>query len=435
VATPRPETVEREQPTRVEPLWTLNLFLLFQGQAVSAVGTALFQVALLLWILEATGSATLMGLVMMAGTIPGVVLGPIGGVVADRVSRKALIVWGDAVLGTVMLTLAVPFFFFAEHTTLIVGWLFAVACVNGTVQAFFRPAVMAAMPDMVATRRLDAANSWFGASAAVAQVLGQAIGGVLFRTLGAPALVLINGVTFLLSALSETFIRLPTFRTVPQAGRLGRKLAAELIEGLRYAMNERGLVPLTLIFTTLNLLTVPIAIALPIMVRDDLGLSADWYGYALAALGAGSLLGFAVVGNMALDGARRHQAIVLGSMGIGLGMGTVAFIENGWMLVVSLFVVGIMLPPINVSIMTLLQSTTPQALRGRVMSLVSTLTGAAIPLSAGLAGVLIDALDQDVRLVIRMMAAGTLLTALLFLMLRNVRHFTSTVIEVRRGAT
>ena len=103
-------TEETEAALPRDRLLNRDFVLLWRGQAVSGVGTSLSQIATIYWLLQATGSATTMGLVSMAGAIPGVLLGPIGGAIADRFSRRRLIVIGDALLGVAMLLVGIAFF-------------------------------------------------------------------------------------------------------------------------------------------------------------------------------------------------------------------------------------------------------------------------------------------------------------------------------------
>ncbi len=76
-----------------------NFVLIWLGQMVSQIGTQMFSLALLFWILETTGSATMMGLVAMSAALPGALLGPFGGTLADNMSRKHLMIYADAIRG------------------------------------------------------------------------------------------------------------------------------------------------------------------------------------------------------------------------------------------------------------------------------------------------------------------------------------------------
>src|SRR6056297_2290353 len=150
-----------------------------------------------------------MGLLAMTAMIPGVVLGPLGGTMADRWSRKLIIVLGDVANGVLIITIAALMFLAPEATELIITLLFIEAAVGGVVMAAFRPAISAAIPDLVPESKIEAANGLYQSSFQVSMLIGQSIGGLLFRVLGAPLVMLIDGITYLFSALSESFIELP----------------------------------------------------------------------------------------------------------------------------------------------------------------------------------------------------------------------------------
>ncbi|MHC4500988.1 MAG: MFS transporter, partial [Planctomycetota bacterium] len=194
------------QPIR---LLNKNFVLLWQGQLVSQLGTQAYAIAMMFWIKHQTGSATLMGLIMMVSQLPAVLLGPIGGAYADRHSRKLIIVLCDLVNGVVVLVLAAILFMASDGTDIVIAALFTVGIITSAVGAYFRPAVGAAIPDIVPTDKVAAANSMNQVSVQGATLLGQGAGGVLYRILGAPILFLVDGLTYIFSAVSEMFITIP----------------------------------------------------------------------------------------------------------------------------------------------------------------------------------------------------------------------------------
>ena len=120
-----------KQPSR---LMNKNFFLLWQGQFVSRLGSQAYMIAMMFWLKHATGSATLMGTLMMLSMLPMVLLGPFGGTFADLHSRKKIIVVSDLVFGVSVLSLAAVMFTMPEATGLIVVWLTVVSVVSGVVR-------------------------------------------------------------------------------------------------------------------------------------------------------------------------------------------------------------------------------------------------------------------------------------------------------------
>ena len=123
------------------------------------IGTQAFTIAMVFWIKDATDSPTLVGLLQMLAFLPGVLLGPLAGTFADRHSRRTIIIVCDLLGGMAVLSLAIAMLSGIQNNDLILSWIFIVAIFIGTTQAFFRPAVTAAIPDLVPHERLEAANS------------------------------------------------------------------------------------------------------------------------------------------------------------------------------------------------------------------------------------------------------------------------------------
>ena len=172
-----------------------DFVLLFQGQLVSQIGSSIYMIALIFWVKHATESATLVGLLSMTAAIPGVLLGPFGGTMADLFSRKMIIVLGDVINGVLIISIATVMFLLPESTNLIITLLFIEAVIGGTVMAVFRPAIGAAIPDLVPANKVEAANGMYQSSAQIAMLLGQSVGGLLFRILGAPVVMMTMRIT------------------------------------------------------------------------------------------------------------------------------------------------------------------------------------------------------------------------------------------------
>ena len=125
---------QNKHPVR---LWNRDFLLLWQGQLISQVGQRAFNLAMIFFIKEATGSASLVGLMMMLSSLPGVLMGPLGGTFADNFSRKKILVYGDLINGLFVLSLAIVMFVLPNNSGLSLGWLFVVATAGAIIFAFF----------------------------------------------------------------------------------------------------------------------------------------------------------------------------------------------------------------------------------------------------------------------------------------------------------
>jgi MFS family permease len=339
-----------------------------------------------------------MGTLSMLATLPGVLLGPIGGTLADMFSRKKIIVFSDLINGICVLSLVVLLFWQPENVSLIIVWLFVVTIVIGTVAAFFRPAVSASIPDLVPKEKLTGANSMNQSSLQISLFFGQGVGGVLFRILGAPVLFLIDGLTYLFSALSESLITIP--QNIPEKGKnakeIFRKFKSDTKEGFKYVWKDRGLRYLLITATFLNFFLAPIGVLLPFFVEDHLGATPDWFGFILASLGIGALVGYSIAGTLKLKGPTRGKLTIVYLFLNVLGFGLLGLATTPMVAMIMTFFLGIFSGMVNICIMTILQWTTPSEIRGRVFGVLGTIAGGLYPIGMGLSGVVADLTGRNI---------------------------------------
>lgn len=361
---------------------------------MSQVGSQAFVVAAMFWIKHATQSGTLMGLVMMLGTLPYVLLGSIGGVIADRSSRKRILVVCDLTAGLAVLALSLVMATVPVATTLLIACLCAVSALLGAVGAFFQPAIIAVTPTLVPPERLAAANSLRDGSGDVAALVGQAVGGVALRVLGAPLLFLIDGVSYLFAAASTSLAAIP--RTTGDATDGERPgIRDSLRQGFAFIGQERGLKSLVIVSTLANFFAAPFVVVLPFFVEDTLRASSDWFGYLIASIGAGGLIGYAIAGGV--QRARGAFVLIACLFALSASVLTLALVTSRLPAVALLVVLGTAGAVFNVGVVTVLQRRTPDALRGRVFGMVQTLAMATTPVAMLLAGVVADAIGRDAR--------------------------------------
>ena len=414
-----------------QKLFNRNFVLLWQGQLVSQLGTQLHSIALMFWIKEATGSGSLMGLIMLTAMLPGVILGPLGGTIADRYSRKKIIVLTDLMRGLAVLSLAGVMLLEPDATRLLLIWLFVVTITTAILGAFFRPAISASIPDLVPRPRISAANSLNQSSLQVSVFIGQGVGGTLFRILGAPLLFLIDGISFVLSGISEMFIQIPQ----PERGESeggGRLLAQfwhETLAGFHYVWQRRGMRTLFIFAGLLNFITAPIAVMLPFYVQDHLKVTTDWFGFLLAGLGLGTLIGYGLAGAIKMSGRTRGMLSIVLLCLLGLLFGSIGLGRSPLVALALFLSLGIASGMFNISIMTILQLTTPSEIRGRVFGLLETMAAGLMPIGMGLGGIVIDLVDHKVASIFLVLGIVMSAITLLFACDRHFRDFLASDLE------
>ena len=416
----------RRGPTR---LFNKNFLLLWQGQAVSFIGDELFDIILILWIKELTGSATMTGLFLAVGGFVYMAVTPLAGTFADRYSRKKIIVWTDLLQGGAMIGLALLVLFWPQSTQFILICLFIVIIFGEALNSFFGPAMIAAVPDIVPKSKLEQANSAMDVSHSVSVFLGQAMGGMLFRIVGAPIIIFFNGISFILSAFSELFIDIP--QTVPKKEESFQgQMAAfrqETMAGFRYVRETVGLRQLIILMSVLNFFVAPGLVLLPFFVEDFMLVGPEWYGFLLAAAGVGAIVGSVAAGVLSLSGNAQSRIVLFSFLMQALLLGSLGMVRSPWLALLLLLLTGICEGVIGIKTTTLIQATTPSEMRGRVFALLGTLTAAIMSIGFGVAGIVADLADQNIPLVFLLSSGIAAVIILWFAAGKELRTFLSTV--------
>ncbi len=268
-------------PENLDPLRTREFRLLFSGQAVSVLGDRMVAVALAFAVLEIGGSVSDVGLVLAAGTFPLLVTVLVGGVVADRASRRAVMVVADLLRVVSQGAMA---------ALLIAGvaevWMLALlAGVAGAATGFFGPASTGLLPEVVLVEQLQPANALRASAVSTGEILGPAVAGVLVAAAGAGWAIAIDAMTFAVSAACLVMLRIPA-RVAAQP----RSFVADLREGWVAFRSRRWVWTFVAYFAIVNLLWGAWGTLGPIVAERDFGGAAAW-GTVLAAMGVGALAG------------------------------------------------------------------------------------------------------------------------------------------------
>ncbi|MBW2465983.1 MAG: MFS transporter [Deltaproteobacteria bacterium] len=375
-------------------LFNKNYLLLWQGQTVSMLGVSLSMIALMLWIVETTDSATIMGSLLMVAAIPNIILGPLSGALADRYSRKKIIVVCDVVSGLLSLAMALTLVLYAKMPGLAISAIFVIYVGMAVTNIFFSSAVIAITPDLVPPDKVAAANALEMVLQQTAELFGRGFGAVLYRIFGGPFIFVLDGLTFLFSAVSESFIT--TIQKPP--GGLGdwrkslQQLYRDTIEGFAYVLDNRGLRSVIWVYGALNFFVEPFFVLMPFYVKDSrfLNASLDWVGYIFAGLALGTTIGYWLPAMLPKRGRTIGWLILVGMFCMGIGYGCLAVVHQAWIALLLMTANGILTGLNSNYIYSRLQICTPQEIRGRVLSVLTTLVLCVSPVGMGIAGLVAD---------------------------------------------
>jgi MFS family permease len=348
----------------------------WSSQLVSGIGTWAQSVAQSWLVLEITHSAVMLGTVTMLQFLPMLIFPLLGGVIADRLPRRRMLIatQSAAMLQALLLgTLAA--------TGMVQLWEVAVlALLLGLTNAFNNPAAQAFVPELVGSDLVADAVAINSIQFNLARMIGGAVGGVTVALWGIPGALFLNAVSYLPAVLVLARIR-PRHATVRQR-RGDTRVVHEVAEGLRYALTTPPVRRVVLLFGVVGLLGFNWQVALPLLAVALHG-GVTGFGTLMSALGAGSLIAGAM---LARNRRPSEQRLALG--GLGLGAALVLLSASSWygaslLLMVLAGFVGVVA---SVTANTLLQMRTPDALRGRVMSIYVLLMGGTTPVGAFLLG-------------------------------------------------
>jgi MFS family permease len=272
---------------------------LIGASAASEIGNWLYNAALLVYVYSATHSAGWVGAATICRLLPYVLLGPFGGAVADRYSRRTVLLAGDAVRMLLMVAIATTVAG-AGPVALVIA-LTAVATAAGCAE---RPAAMALLPRLVGEIRLGPANALLHTVQDLGVLIGPAIGAILLAVAPAWVAFLANGATFAISA-----VLISTMRPDPvSAGGRGSGVA-QLAEGLRTVRTTGHALWLIAIVAMAEFTYGAQTVQLVVYAKQSLALGSGGYGVLLAAAGAGGLLSALVNGRLSTG--RRISLIII----------------------------------------------------------------------------------------------------------------------------
>ena len=353
------------------------------GQVVSQIGDRIHTLAVIWLVYSWTRSGTALGLVLIAATLPSVVISPWAGAVSDRMSRKQIAIACDVVRSVLVIILAGVAYYGLLNMAVVV----VMTALISIASAFFNPATLAMIPSIVSSQDLGRANAITQLSANASGALGFLMGSGLIVAIGVPAAFLFNGGSFFVSAL---LIRKIAYRYSPSVGTLS--FVSDLKEGWTVVrgmpMVSRMLGPLVVV----NFLFSSLSVLIPIFAEGVFKSGSAGVGLFLASYTCGMFLAA-----LALSAFRpkatisllvTSSLIVVGGSFLAMGL-----VERFPLFVVALVLVGFALNGVNICLITLFQRVIPGEVRGKFFSLLTAVALSAQPIAYGLIGWFADLVD------------------------------------------
>lgn len=390
--------------------------VLWSGSLVSNVGTWMETVALGRYVQERTGQAKWAGLVAAAGFLPTAVVGLFGGALADRVSRRRLII----IASLVQAVFAAVLTWMVSQGTATPGWISLFALLGGAGGALGFPAWQTAVPDMVPPDEVPAAIGLSSVQWNLGRVIGPAIAGVVMSVWGITVALLCNVVSFFAVTVAAAAVRIP-----PRVAAARTSMWQTVMDGWRTVRRTPALRVMNHAMRLNSLVAAPFIALIPAMVEQVLHAGRAANSALVTAQGVGAVLAGVLIGSFVerwgLRGTMLRWMWTLAPALVLYGLA-----PNLWTMTVALAVVGAAYMGCMSTFSTIGQTRSPEAARGRVMAINNATLGLLYPIGAIAAGWLGD------RVGLRQVTVGTgVLMALAMLTARILRPGCTAPIDAR----
>ena len=404
------------------PNWKVPFFTIWTGQAFSLLGSKIAQFALIWWLTEQSGSATVLAMASLVGLIPEIVLGPLAGAYVDRWNRRIVMIVADT--GIALASLWLAYLFWVD--TIQIWHVYVILFLRSIGGSFHSTAMQASTSLLAPQEQLTRVAGMNQTLNGLLNIFGAPLGAYLMDLLPLHGVMMIDVGTAALAIAPLFFVHIPQpQRAASETGSpKEQSIWADMRDGLRYLWNWPGLVILTVSAMAFKIVLTPAFSLVPLLVKDHFGGDAAQLGLLQAVMGGGIVAGGLI---LSVWGGFRKKVY---TMVLGISVFAVSFVVWGlipgsqfWLAVASGVFLGLALPLIDGPLMAILQSSVAPEIQGRVFTLFGSLIWITSPLGLSMAGPISDWLGLQVwYLLSGVLAIGTVAVFVLIPAARNIEE-------------
>jgi MFS family permease len=363
----------------LQPSSTPKFLVVWFGQLVSIIGSALTSFGLGVWVYQSTGSVTRFALISVCFTLPAILVSPAAGVLVDRYDRRTVMIFSDIAAGIGTLVLAI--LFFTGHLAL---WEICVlVCIESVAEAFRLPSYTAMISQLVPVQHIGRVTGMMQFGPAAAQVLAPALAAILMSAIHLEGVLLVDFLTFIFALLTLLAVRVPV---LPDR-RLETVFLKDAAEGWKFITARPGLIALLFFFFSINLTYSFIQLLLPPIVL------AFTNARVLGTIMSGAALGY-LGGSVAVSvwgcPEKRVRGLLRAALIYVFGTMLAAAAPSAIAITIGAFIVFSQIPVMNTCSQTIWQMKTPMRIQGRVFATRTMFAWSSIPLASFIAGPLAD---------------------------------------------
>lgn len=373
-----------------------NIILLSISSCVSLFGTSIYNFAIGLYVLKVTGSGLSFATTLVLGILSNVIVNPFAGVLADKLNKKLLAIITDTLSGFSIIVL----YFIVNKYDLNISIIYVCTFVLNIFSTIYGISIESARPNLVSKEKLISMNSINKVIESSSSILGPMVGGVVFAFLEIRFFILINGISFVISALLQLFIDFKFNYSNDTKEKEKVNFMKDISEGVNYIKHRKDILNMFQIFIALNFfIGLSINIPMPYIINNVLKLNSKYFGMIQAALPVGMILGAVIIKkimekylyNNILKSASIMLSICMCAVGFSVILHYIIYNVITFLLyfIILMVFAGIAISLIDIPIFYVLQRTIPDEFRGRVLSIGISIAKTILPAALILSGALI----------------------------------------------
>lgn len=376
---------------------TINFILFFMGKLVSVFGSAIYSFAIGLHVLRITGSGLNFAATLVLGTIPMIIVNPFAGVLADKFDKKKLVVWMDILNGVLFIVL----YTIIGSYELTLTMIYISTFIMTVFTTIFSVSMEAAKPNIVSEKVLMSINSSSKIIDSVSSILGPMLGGMVFAFMDIKLFILINGISFVFSGISEMFMDFKF--NYENSSKIKEKVnfTGDIREGFKYLISRKKLISLFGMFTAINFfLGYSITVPLPFIINNVLKMGSRELGIIQAAFPAGMIIGAVIIKrviekvpyNKLLSANCLVMSLAMIAIGLPILLAATDVEVVSYLIYycVVMTILGISIAFTDIPISYLLQKEVTDEFRGRVLSIGISVAKIILPVALVLSGFLLN---------------------------------------------
>ncbi|WP_097033797.1 MFS transporter [Clostridium tertium] len=386
-----------------------NAILFYLGSLISIFGTAIYTFAISLYTLKITGSSISFSTTLILSILPIIILNPIVGVIADKFNKKKLVVTANLLNGVFLFIV----YLISNWKGLSTGIIYLSTFVVTSINIIFDVSIDSAIPNIVSKEKIVNINAGNRIIDSISSVLGPVFGGIAFAIFNIESFILINSISFLVSAILDTLIDFKYNSNSELEEKSDENIAIsnlnyfkEIAEGFKYLISKRYIIEILAIFIIFNFfISFSVTIPIPIILNNILKIPTKSFGLIQGAIPVGMIIGAFMVKNIiakyklnsifSVTGIIISVNIIL--LSIPLFINTISNINIYviYYLVIMIFM-GVCISLVDIPFSYTLQTNIEEEFRARSLSLTISIVKVVVPISYLISGVLLQSIEAYV---------------------------------------